>query len=153
MSLSLIIAALLIVQFAAIKWTVVLFALRLPSTIVHELAHWLVAFVLGCRPHGYSLIPRRIGPNSWRLGAVRFFPGPISTGFVALAPLWVLAPMSYCILWLRPNSGSVWTEVLAGLVGGIFAIASVPSKTDWSLAMRYPVGTLALLTLALMGLT
>lgn len=116
----------------------------LPSTLAHELAHYLVALMLGCHPSDFSLLPKRISKTSWRLGSVSFIPGMFSAGIVALAPLWVLGLLSYWILWLRPPSPDLWIELLAGIVGGITAWGAVPSSTDWSIAVRYPAGTLLL---------
>ncbi len=114
---------------------------RLPATIAHELAHFMVALVCRAHPRGFSLIPKRVSDNSWQLGAVIFTPGTFSAGFVALAPLWVNGPLCYWILWLRPESNSLLYESGFGLMGGIAAWASVPSSSDWSIALRYPAGT------------
>jgi len=139
------VALLLSMQLLVTRRFAALALLRLPSTIAHELSHWAVALVLGCRPSGLSFVPRRQPDNSWRLGSVMFYPGTFSAGFVALAPLWVMGTASYWILWLRPVSPALGTEVLAGLAGGIAAWAALPSSTDWHVALRYPVGTALLL--------
>ncbi|EEF22894.1 conserved hypothetical protein, partial [Ricinus communis] len=107
------VALLLSMQLLVTKRFAALALLRLPSTIAHELSHWVVALVLGCRPSGLSFVPKRQPDNSWRLGSVMFYPGTFSAGFVALAPLWVMGTASYWILWLRPVSPELGTEVLA----------------------------------------
>jgi hypothetical protein len=139
------VALLVSLQLLVTKRFVALALLRLPSTIAHELSHWVVALALGCRPSGLSIIPKRLEDKSWRLGSVMFYPGTFSAGFVALAPLWVMGTASYWILWLRPVSPHLGTEVLAGVAGGLAAWAAPPSSTDWHVALRYPVGTALLL--------
>lgn len=138
--MSLLVAVLLVVQFATMKRIAALWLLQLPSTIAHELSHWLVALVLGCRPSRLSLWPKRLDDKTWQLGAVTFTPGTFTAGFVALAPVWVLGTATYWILWLRPEADP-GTEFLAGLAGGITAWGCLPSSTDVSIALRYPAGT------------
>lgn len=142
--LSLILAGLLVLYLTSTKGIAALVLQRLPSTIAHELSHWIVAAVLGCRPSGFSLFPKRIAKNHWQLGAVTFVPGTLSAGFVALAPLWVLGSISYWLLWLRPLSGDIGIEILAGIAGGFTALGALPSSTDVEIALRYPVGTTVL---------
>lgn len=150
LKLCLVVASLYVMQLFATKRIAALVLLQLPSTFAHELAHWLVALVLGCRPSGFSLIPKRTSETSWQFGSVTFRPGMFSAGFVALAPMLVLGPTSYWILWLRPASHDLLTEALAGLAGGLTAWAALPSSTDLFIALRYPVGTaLMLIALAL----
>jgi hypothetical protein len=141
MNLSLIVAGLMALHLLTTRRFAALALQSLPSTVAHELSHFLVALLLGCRPSGFSLIPKRLSQNHWQLGSVTFTPGKLSTGFVALAPLWVLGAASYWILWLRPQSASTGEELLWGVLGGFTAWAAIPSSTDVALALRYPAGT------------
>ncbi|PNG49969.1 MULTISPECIES: hypothetical protein [unclassified Variovorax] len=141
MNLSHIVAGLICLHFLTTRRIAMLAVQSLPSTVAHELSHFVVALLLGCRPAGFSLIPKRVRDNYWELGSVTFTPGKLSTGFVALAPLWVLGAASYWILWLRPSSAAIGEELLWGMVGGITAWAAIPSSTDVAVALRYPAGT------------
>ena len=66
---------------------------------------------------------------------------------MALAPLLVMGPASYWILWLRPATHDPLTELVAGLAGGFAAWAAPPSSQDWFIALRYPAGTLLMLVI------
>lgn len=140
--------ALWVLMLKARSSLTVLILVTLPATLVHELAHWLVAFLLGARPSFPSVVPRKEDNGSWSLGSVKFRPGMLTAGVVALAPLLLLAPLAIWGLWfLAP--GSVGTELARGLVFGFVAWGSIPSSTDWEISLRYPVGTtVALLALA-----
>lgn len=105
----------------------------LPGTIAHELAHYLVALVLGARPSPPSIIPERT-KTGWRLGSVHFSAGIVRAVPIALAPL-ALAPLS---LWWAGSHlptlpfgplylGHAW---IASTAFG----ASLPSSQDWSIA-------------------
>lgn len=133
-----VVATIFMLQSRAIGWVALN---RLPSTILHELAHYLVALVLGAKPSGFSLMPKKMGTNTWQLGAVHFIPGTLSSGIIALAPFWVLFPCSYWILKLREPSTDLSLEITAGLVGAIMLWGSIPSSTDLEIALKYPIGT------------
>lgn len=44
-------------------WISALFLL--PSTLLHELSHYIVAFLIGGRPHGFTVLPRRVTGLRW----------------------------------------------------------------------------------------
>ncbi len=114
--------------------------LALPSTLVHEFSHWSIALVTGSRPSAFSVWPRREGRN-WVLGRVDFEPSALTAGCVALAPLWLLLPLTWWGLMSRPTIG-VWTQELAwGLAMGYTGWACVPSSTDLVLALKFPIGS------------
>lgn len=118
------------------SWGIGLFALfSLPGTLAHELAHWLVAFVLGGQPDPPSIWPRRMRVNNqefWQLGEVKshlsWWRGP----FVGLAPL-LLIPVGIWLLWFGLNKDG-WLFWLTGWFGSVCLISSWPSKEDWILA-------------------
>lgn len=116
----------------------------LPATAAHELAHWIIALITGSSPSLPSLWPTRIA-TGWQLGSVRFNPGWLSAGWVALAPLWCLAPAAaWGVFWRTPELND-WHEMLQGVLWGYVAWGSLPSSQDWLIALRYPVGTLCVL--------
>ena len=105
----------------------------LPGTLAHELAHFVVALVLGARPSFPSLVPIRT-ERGWRLGSVTFRAGRLRAVPIALAPF-VLLPLA---LWwagsfLQSTSRPLYflhVWVVAALI-----TASLPSKTDFKLAL------------------
>lgn len=107
--------------------------IALPGTFAHELAHYIVAWVLAARPSFPSLVPVR-SARGWRLGSVAFRVGRLRAMPIALAPL-VLAPLA---LWwaaalLHPASWPLYglhVWIVAALLS-----ASLPSATDLKLAL------------------
>jgi len=105
----------------------------LPGTLAHELAHFVVAFVLGARPAFPSLLPVRT-QRGWQLGSVQFRVGQARALPIAMAPL-LLAPLA---LWwasalLHPALSPLYflhVWIVAALV-----TASLPSTTDFKLAL------------------
>lgn len=140
-------AALWVVLLDRLKHRFHLFALlALPSTFAHEAMHYLVAWLGGGRPTGFSIRPRRLA-DGYHLGqvvtrnATWYNQGPIS-----LAPL-LLIPLAYWAMRHLPprlplGHGVAYAYVMAALLYG-----SLPSGPDWRLAWQAPAGTLAALAL------
>jgi hypothetical protein len=138
---------------AVLTWFGVTFARRatsrillgLPATMAHEAAHWVVALITGSRPGLPSIWPRREG-DGWVLGSVQFVVYPRVAGVVALAPLWCLAPLAW---WLVTGATSaadaLWYQFALGILAGYCAVGSVPSTQDWYVALKYPIGSMAVL--------
>jgi len=105
----------------------------LPGTLAHELAHFVVAFVLGAQPSLPSMRPIRT-EHGWRLGSVAFRVGYARALPIALAPL-LLAPLA---LWWAGSLLHPATLPLYALHVWIVAAlltASLPSTTDFKLAL------------------
>lgn len=113
---------------------------KLPGTLAHELAHYLVAVATFSSPSPISLHLKR-DANGWRLGSVAFLPGFWTAGLVALAPAWVL-PLVIYGLWREAYVSGLVYNLAAGYLAMILAAAALPSRQDWSIAIRYPAGTL-----------
>src|ERR1700693_440930 len=118
-------------------WRVAL--LSLPGTIAHELAHFVVGFLLLAKPHGFSIWPRSRG-NTWTLGSVSFGNiGLLNGAFVALAPLLLLPIAWMCLihvlmpLWIDGQWG--WW-LLAGYLAATALFAALPSFQDIKLGGR-----------------
>lgn len=115
----------------ASMWRLALLAL--PGTIAHELAHFVIGFLLLARPAGFSLWPRRSG-RSLTLGSVTFRCINLFNGaFVALAPLLFLPLAWFCLIRL---AAPFWVHHQWGWwFGGGYLIstllfAAMPSPQD-----------------------
>lgn len=115
-----------------------------PATVLHELAHWLIALITGSRPGAVTLWPKKT-QGGYELGSVAFEPGRWSGGLVALAPLWVLGPSALYLLVHRPASAALSHELFWGVVAAYCLSGCLPSAQDWTIAIRYPLGALLVL--------
>ncbi len=129
--------ALIVILYALLRgshdamWRIAL--LSLPGTIAHELAHFIVGFLLRAQPHGLSIWPRARG-RAWTLGSVSFRNiGLLNGAFVALAPLLLLPIAWLCLihvlvpLWIESQWG--WW-LLAGYLAANALFAALPSFQD-----------------------
>ena len=115
---------------------------NLPITIAHELAHFLVALILGGRPTGISLWPQR-SRNGWTLGSVTSHATILSATPTALAPLlWLPAGVGLLMNRAALSGGSV--GALCGIYLAVYCClaASVPSWQDIKVAATHPVSLL-----------
>lgn len=106
--------------------------IALPGTLAHELAHFLVALLLGAQPSFPSLLPQRTA-HGWRLGSVAFRAGMLRSVPIALAPF-LLAPLAW--LWaVHFMAGSAWPGygLHAWIVAALLS-ASLPSSADFRIA-------------------
>jgi hypothetical protein len=108
----------------------------LPFTIMHELSHFVAAFLTGGRPSSFSVWPRRSG-NGWVLGSVSSVPTLLSAAPTALAPIgWLV--VGYCSMqfWgMRP----VWVpEYLIVVLIYACTAACTPSWQDIKIVMTHP---------------
>lgn len=107
--------------------------ISLPSTIAHELAHFVIGFFLLAKPAHFSVWPKRSG-DRWTLGSVSFRRINLFNGaFVALAPClflplaWVGLTHLAAPLW----AGHRWGWWLAsGYVIAAALFAASPSLQD-----------------------
>lgn len=118
---------------------------RVPSTFLHELSHYLVASLTGSRPSAIDLVPRRT-EGGWQLGAVQFYPGPLSAAFVALAPLGLLGLAGW--LFMGASEGSMADQAVCGALFSTALQGAFPSRVDWALAAKFPI---SLVLLGLLG--
>jgi len=95
----------------------------LPGTLAHELAHFLVAWLLAAKPSFPSLVPER-SERGWRLRSVP----------IALAPL-ALAPLALCwaVIWMAPAHG--WHYGVQAWIVAALISASLPSSADVKIAL------------------
>lgn len=129
--------ALIVIFYALLRgsrdamWRITL--LSLPGTIAHELAHFIVGFLLHAQPQGFSIWPRARG-RGWTLGSVSFRNiGLLNGASVALAPLLFLPIAWLCLihvlvpLWIEGQWG-YW--LLAGYLAATALFAALPSFQD-----------------------
>ena len=131
--LAAIVVTLLLIRLARHAGMWIYAVIALPGTVVHELAHYAVALVLGARPLFPSLVPIRT-ERGWQLGDVKFRAGHLRGMLVGLAPL-LLAPLA---LWWGKTLLAPATWPLYGLHVWIVAAllrACFPSRADWKLAL------------------
>lgn len=118
-------------------WRVALLAF--PGTLAHELAHFVVGFLLRAKPQGFSVWPRSYG-HAWILGAVSFRNiGLLNGAWVALAPLLLLPVAWHSLIHV---SLPLWTMglwgwwLLAGYLTATALFAALPSIQDIKLGGR-----------------
>lgn len=127
-----ILAAMLVIRLSRHAGMWIYALVGLPGTFAHELAHFLVAFVLGARPSMPSMIPRRTG-RGWLLGSVSFRAGYLRALPIAMAPF-ALAPLGlwWAVVFLHPASWPLF--VVHAWVVAAMVSASFPSAADFRLA-------------------
>lgn len=123
-----------------------------PGVVLHEIAHWLVALVLGGNPSTPALMPIRSADGSWELGSVSFVSGRGRTAWVGLAPVLLACPAAYLLF----RDGNLFTFIWSSVIAGYLLWASLPSSQDLAVALTDPVGLLtvaAAASLAWLALT
>ncbi|MBT1072413.1 hypothetical protein [Pelotalea chapellei] len=126
-------------KWVACRGSLLLMISNLPMTIMHELAHFTVALLLGGNPSAISIWPVRNGKR-WQLGNVTFRPTVLSTAPTALAPLLWLIVGGYLLL----NKNGLAEGSLAWLCGiylcaYVCISASIPSTQDIRIILRNPM--------------
>lgn len=122
-----------------------------PFTVMHELSHFVGAFLTGGRPSSFSVWPERKGKR-WILGSVNAVPTILSAVPTALAPLgWLVIGYYAMAAWdFRP----VWVpEYLIVVVLYACAAACTPSWQDIKVALTHPFSLLLWAGTAYMAMT
>jgi hypothetical protein len=119
----------------------------LPGTLMHELAHFLVALLLRAQPEFPSLVPARIR-GGWRMGSVAFRAGPLRAAPIALAPLLLLPLAWWWTIAVMPRADWPLLAAAAWIAGALLS-ACLPSPADLRLARPglIGVGTIGLVLL------
>jgi hypothetical protein len=114
------------------RWFVLYELLYWPATVLHELAHFTVGFLLGAQPVKFSAFPRKAADGSVILGEVHFRrlawfnKIPVGAAPLGLIPigLWVIsASLPYPILG--------WPFVLYSVFSLQCFVGAWPSSVDW----------------------
>ena len=112
---------------------------NLPITILHELAHFTAALLLGGRPTGVSLWPSH-NNGKWRLGSVTARATILSAAPTALAPLVWLAVGVLLLCERGPlASGSPLTLFTVYVAAYLCLAACIPSWQDIRIALANPL--------------
>ncbi len=122
-----------------------------PFTLMHEMSHFVAAFLTGGRPSSFSVWPRRSG-SGWVLGSVSSIPTLLSAAPTALAPLgWLVIGYYSMALWdLRP----VWIpDYLIVAIIYACAAACTPSWHDIKVALTHPFSVLLWTAMAYAAIT
>lgn len=116
---------------------------RLPFTLLHEWAHFLVALILNGKPSGFKVLPKKEG-GAVVLGTVdisnpnAFNAFPISFAPVLLLVLSYQASLIFATEYdVNPLSHFFYVGFQTLLIMSAF-----PSRQDWKVALSYPVGFL-----------
>jgi hypothetical protein len=105
---------------------------KLPSTILHEFCHFLIAGATLSGPTGFTVWPKRSG-EGWILGCVTCDGiGRFSALPVGLAPALIGLPLAWQAYQLHNLLGYVWVYLCL--------TASVPSKADVEVALSSLTG-------------
>lgn len=112
-------------------WTVAF--LSWPGTLLHELMHVLVGWLLGAKPVAINLLPHHVG-DRWILGSIAFARINIfNAAPTALAPLLML-PIAWWLFqhWMVPVfvAGHYAEWALAGYLVGCCVFGGLPSWID-----------------------
>jgi len=114
----------------------------LPSTILHELLHFIVGFLTFAKPVSFSVIPKKSADGSYTLGEVQFsnlnFFNSIPT---ALAPLLMLIGLYFFDLyyWNYANE-NIWYFILFVYINFTAVYSGIPSGQDFKVALSNWVG-------------
>jgi hypothetical protein len=133
LDLACILGALLIIHVSRYAGMWIYALVGLPGTLAHELAHFVVAFVLGARPTLPNVIPKRTD-RGWLLGSVPFRAGYARRLPIALAPL-VLAPLALWWAGTFLHAASLPMYCMHVWIVAALVTASLPSTADLKLAL------------------
>jgi hypothetical protein len=122
------------------------------GVVFHELAHYLIALLLGGRPKRFSVWPKRMA-DGFLFGQVvcarinAFNALPIGIAPLSLLPLaWLIHQKFY--LYLQPTS---WNYIAYLFLMVIVIENALPSSADWRLVRQYPMGMFGWITALTLG--
>lgn len=117
-----------------------------PGVVAHELAHWIVALLTGCRPGMPNLWAKRNSDGSVTLGHVIFEARFFFSAWVGLAPLLILGPAALFLVF-TPINASFTVAICNGVLSGYLAWGALPSSQDLKVALQDPAGLIAIILL------
>ena len=136
-------AALTLVCLAAIRLLrnhiVFFWFAALPGIIVHEITHWVSAFVTFGHPGFPRFMPKRV-PGGYIMARVPIHhPTWYNGAIIGLSPLWLL-PLAYQIFHIGMPEAVSWSSLPWFLITPVLTaemlLECLPSPADWRLARR-----------------
>jgi len=106
--------------------------ITLPGTMLHELAHYLMAAAMNGNPGNFNLIP-----SGNILGSVTFSPNLYNAAPVSLAPF-LLAPLTALFAAFAARSHNPLRLALGSYLAACSWVACIPSPQDFSIAASVP---------------
>lgn len=135
---------LVLVAAVFIKWfesSEYFWILAWPGTVMHEILHAVVGFVLLAQPSNFSIVPRRTDLGM-ELGSVGFDnltwynKLPIAVAPLLAIPIVFIATSTLAFSATVAGFATVW--ILASMLS-----QSMPSSQDWKIGLSSPVGIAA----------
>ncbi len=119
--------------------------INLPGVFLHELLHYIVAFIFDGKPTQFAVFPEQTQNGDWVGGYVNFTnlrwfnAMPIGLApLIGLLPAWNLHHVWYGALWLY--DWRIAQDILYVIVELYLIEASIPSLTDLKIAVSKPAG-------------
>lgn len=112
---------------------------NIPGTVLHELAHFVIAFVSNGRPCGFSILPKKQvvnGNKYYQLGSVKIANASwYNSFFIAFAPLLLWIPIillnKFFFFYLEDN---LLNNILFVYLLIVLIDSSIPSRADFKQA-------------------
>ena len=108
------------------------------GVFIHETLHLITGAVLGAKPIGMSIIPKRGRQGTMELGSVCFSNITWYNALpLALAPLFGL-PVAFAVAHLRVTGrwAFQWIDVPIWMILASVLLSCWPSSTDWRISLR-----------------
>ena len=116
------------------------------TTLPHELAHYIVALILGGRPFGLYLFPKKVeagGYIHWTFGSVNAYVNSFNGFFIGIAPIiWLVIGYFVAKYYFYYVDVSFFSVILFFLIEWILIENGLPSKTDLDIAFSSSVGVI-----------
>lgn len=117
---------------------------NVPGTFLHEFMHLIVGAVLNAQPCNFTIIPKKSDSGGYIMGSVGFRNVTFYNAVPAsLAPL-LLLPLGFYLnrYWLPSIEPTMFNYIFYILLQTIIIENSLPSRTDFKVAVMYPMGVL-----------
>lgn len=121
------------------------------TTLPHEIAHFIVALILGGKPHGIYLIPRKVEAGEyvyWTFGSIRAYTNKFTGFFIGIAPvIWLVVGFFLAKYYFYYFPANFWYIVLFFFIEWILIENGIPSREDLKIAFSSIWGLLTFLAI------
>jgi len=125
------------------------------TTLPHELAHFIVALILGAKPKGITLIPRKIETPAgtyWTFGSVKAYTNNFSGFFVGIAPIINLfIGVFVAEYFFSYKEFTLENIIFFFFIEWILIENGIPSSTDLKIAFSSYIGLIVTLFILVIG--